>query len=106
VDIRHRAPPVCAVLAAAVPPGELWLLGGPEVGHCRLRVTGEAVDGSTFAAVPEQVSASVELPADCELPPEIPVRLVKAPPGRGKPDALLLDEKELAWAQSLLLAQP
>lgn len=105
VDVRVRTPIAAGLLASMLPAGETWVLGPPDVGHCRVRHVGAQLDGATLLDTPEIAVADAPpmLPAD--LPKRIPVRVV-ARADAAAVDAVLLDDTELAWLRSLLMGRP
>ncbi len=108
VDIRHAVPLSSSLVAALVPKGEQWLLGGPEVGHWRIRVLGRAGDAAEMIQAPTGPDAAALSPVLPESPhhTEIELRLVPRRPLPGHPDGLLVDDHELGWTQDLLMGKP
>lgn len=110
VDIRHHPPPAAALIAALVPAGEAWLLGGPDAGHWRLENRGPAVDGMTLLAAPETPTAPAPVvTTDAAPPAAVPLTLRLIPDEAaaiGAADAVLLEDEELAWTRRFLIARP
>ena len=50
IDVRYRAPLEELLLAAMIPAGETWVLGGPDVGHWQLTGTGQEIEGARLLA--------------------------------------------------------
>ncbi len=106
VDVRHRPPLAESLVAGMIPEDEIWVLGGPDVGHWRLTVTGEQIDGADLLAPPAVPLAEAPATADVAMPSGLPVRLVARPGRSGPTDAVLLDESELGWLQRFLMTRP
>jgi hypothetical protein len=108
VDIRYQPPLSSTLVAALVPADQRWLLGGPEVGHWRVDVVGEAIDGATLLAVPPVAEMPLMVTAEAAGPlaAVLPVRLAPRQPAPGYPDAVLLDDSELGWLQTFLIGKP
>jgi len=105
IDVRHRSPFPFGMLASMIPGEEIWVLGPPDVGHWRLDVFGEAIDGGLLLEPPATEVLDVA-PADpASLPEPLPVRLVKQP-GHHPVDAVLLDDDELQWLRHFLIGRP
>jgi hypothetical protein len=106
VDLRSRPPAAAALLAAMVPEGERWVLSGGDLGHGRLELAGEEIDGAELLSAPAPPSAELPAASEARLPQPLAVRLVAGPGRRGPADAVLLDDQELAWLQSYLATRP
>lgn len=107
VDVRLRFPFAQSLLSGMVPAGEVWVLGGRDVGHGRLQLSGEAIDGSLLLRT---AAAPAPAPPPDERRPTRPdplaVSLVPNPDGMGRTDALLLDDAELGWLRPFLMTRP
>jgi hypothetical protein len=116
VDIRYRTPvpePLLARLLAAGPPAagdprEVFLLAGPDVGPGWIAPGGDWVPGSTLVVAPAVPVIPAPAAGEACLPAPVPVRLVRAPaPALQRlPDAVLVDEQELGWLRTYLMALP
>lgn len=105
VDVNFQAPLSDALLGSMVPAQETWVLGAPELGHWRLLLQGNEVDGSTLLDAP--TLEMMELP-DGEapkLPEAIPVRIIQRR-DNGRIDAVLLDDQELDWVRLFMANRP
>jgi hypothetical protein len=104
LDIRYRLPLANSLVSALVPDGEAWFLGGPDIGHFRLDISGELRDGGSFLSVPRPAQeAPAPPPSNTDpLPPPLLVRLVPRTPLPGIPEAVLVDDTELGWTRSFL----
>lgn len=105
VDVRVQPPLAANLLVAMLPSEETWVLGPPELGHCRLRATGSPVDAAAIIDVPDITVNDVLPAAQVALPGRIPVALV-AKAGTYRVDAVLIDDTELGWLRSFLAARP
>ena len=108
IDIRYAAPLSSSLVAAMVPASEQWLLGGPEVGHWRIQKIGQPVDAAEMVTLPPAPDAAFLTPA---LPEgnhhaAIELCLTRRAPLPGYPDAVLLDDAELAWLRDYLVGKP
>jgi len=107
VDVRHRLPLLTeGWVADLVPQEQIWVLGGPDIGHWRLRLLGDEVDGSDFLEYPSLPVAAVVPNADGREPARIPIKLITRRESRARVDGLLVDESELNWLRPLLMARP
>ncbi|HLX10922.1 MAG TPA: hypothetical protein VKY89_23940 [Thermoanaerobaculia bacterium] len=106
IDVRYRPPLAESLLSGMIPEGEIWALGGPDLGHCRIRRAGEEVDGEELLTY--EAAAPVQLPATgaARLPAPFAVRLVPRAAASGQIDGVLLDESELAWVRPFLAGRP
>lgn len=105
IDIGRRAPLPTPFLNALVPPGETWVLGAPDLGHTRLRLTGEPVPAAGLVTAPRLVPRELGPAAPARLPPP-PIRILASRRGPTQVDALLLDDQELHWLQRYLQGRP
>jgi hypothetical protein len=106
IDVRHRAPMREAQLAAMIPEGETWVLGPPDVGHWRLRLVGQEIDGATLLQAPALPALTPPLGDSAALPAPVPVQLVARPGGTGRVDAVLVDNDDLARLRAYLPGRP
>jgi hypothetical protein len=125
VDIRYRTPvpePLLARLLAAEPRAapnvhdvhdahdarETCLLAGPDIGPGRIALAGDWVPGSTLVVTPALAVTPAPAEGEAVLPAPVPVRLVRAPAPtlQRLPDAVLVDEHELGWLRTYLMALP
>ena len=106
VDIRHRPPLSASLIAGMIPEDEIWVLGGADVGHWRLTLTGEEIAGTRLLDRPTVELVDAPLSGAAHLPTRLPVRLVARADRPGPTDALLLDESELGWLQHFLMTRP
>lgn len=105
IDVRSRSPFPLGVLGPMIPARERWVLGPPDVGHCKLIVEGEEIDGATLLDSPSTVVMSVAPAPAASLPRPVPVSLVPHMTRRGV-DAVLLDNAQLGWLTSFLVGRP
>lgn len=111
VDIRHALPLAGPLLAELVPVGEYWLLGGPDSGHWRIRHISPASDAANLIclpgppAMPDAPGSAPAHYASAHTTP-VPLRLLVRAPLAGHPDAVLLDDTELAWLREYLIGKP
>ncbi len=105
-DVRFALPLAASLAATLVPQGEKWLLGGPEVGHWRIKTTGDPMDAGELIQLPEPSPASApDLPET--LPKaDLPLHLIPRTPAPGFPDAVLLDDRELPWLRDCFIGKP
>ncbi len=108
VDVRYQVPLASALVAALVPRGARWLLGGPEVGYWRVESAGAAVDGLALLDVPVIADRAAVMPPipDSTLPARLTLTLVPRRSMATVPDAILLDDAELHWSRTFLLGKP
>lgn len=107
VDVRHRLPLLTeGWVADLIPQDQIWVLGGPDIGHWRLRLLGDEVDGSDFLEGPSLPVAAVVPNSDGQEPARVPVKLIARRESRARIDGVLVDERELNWLRSLLMARP
>ncbi len=106
VDVCYRPPLAAALWGGLIPEDEIWVLGGADTGHERLRLLGAGSDGANFLTAPELPAAPVAIHAETRLPEPIPVRLVANRGGSAKIDAVLLDDTELGWLRPFLAGRP
>jgi hypothetical protein len=126
IDVRYRAPvpePLLARLlpahahgahgaghaggAGAAERAEIWLLAGPDIGPGRVTLLGDWVPGSALMVAPALPVTPAPGAGEARLPAPVPVKLVRTSDhaARGLPDAVLVDEQELAWLRTALMAQ-
>jgi len=101
-----------SLVGGLIPEGEIWALGGPDVGHWRLTRQGEEVDAANFLVPPElpqlpqlegrRGASRVHL----ETIPRQPTRLVPRRGSAARVDAVLLDPTELGWLMRFLRGRP
>jgi len=104
VDIHYRPPLSESLLGTMIPTDETWLLGAPDIGHWRLKLQGEAVDGFSLLEAPTLPPTDQPTSTETRLPAPLPVQLITDRFGRI--DAVLLDDTELGWLQTFLATQP
>jgi hypothetical protein len=107
VDVRHRLPLMTeAWVADLLPRDQIWMLGGPDIGHWRLRLLSDEVDGSDFLEGPSLPVDSITADSNSQWPGRVPVKLIAQRSGHARVDGVLVDEVELNWLRSLLMARP
>ncbi len=87
---------------------ETFLLAGPDIGPGWIAPGGDWVPGSTLVVAPAVPVIPAPAAGEACLPAPVPVRLVRAPaPALQRlPDAVLVDEQELGWLRTYLMALP
>lgn len=127
VDVRYRSPvpePLLARLLSSPDspdmdvmevsdggddgaPG-IWLLAGPDIGPGRVALLGDWVPGGALVVTPAVPVTPAPAPGEARLPAPVPVKIVRASghAGLGLPDAVLVDEQELDWLRTFLMARP
>ncbi|CAK0750160.1 conserved hypothetical protein [Gammaproteobacteria bacterium] len=108
VDLRYRTSLTVSLFASLVPAGEQWLLGGPELGHWRLRPAGIPLAGADLLTLPppSETIRPQQIPGgNIPFPFPISVGLVDRPTASSRPDAILLDDTELEWLRAYLADQ-
>jgi hypothetical protein len=88
-----------------LPRGEACVLGAADVGHARIEIAGELVDGASLVLPPAPPPSPMVFPGTNELPSPISVSLVPAR-AKGRVSAVLLDDMELGWARAWLVRLP
>ncbi|AOY78730.1 hypothetical protein BJP36_01315 [Moorena producens JHB] len=106
VDVRHRLPLTPSLIEPMIPEDEIWVLGTADLGHWRLRTIGNQIDGGLLLDAPQLPKAEAPSLVSNRLPKPIAVQLVPRPTPSQKVDAVLLDDTELSWVRSLLMARP
>jgi len=106
VDIHYRPPLAESLLGAMIPTEETWLLGAPDIGHWRLTLQGEAVDGFTLLEAPTLPMTDMPTISKAGLPSPLPVQIISDTGVHNRIDAVLLDDTELRWLQTFLASQP
>lgn len=106
IDIRCRAPLAETLFARMIPANEVWVLGTPDVGHSRLRVSETDIDGSALVAAPTMANVAAPAAGAVKMPAPLPVRLEPRPGGSSRVDAVLIDDAELAWLRDFLIGRP
>ena len=106
VDIHYRLPLAENLLGAMIPTDETWLLGAPDIGHWRLKLQGDAVDGFTLLEAPTLPMTEMPTISKAQLPSPLPVQIISDTGASRRIDAVLLDDTELRWLQTFLASQP
>ena len=106
VDVRHRLPLPSLLVQQMIPAGETWVLGPPDVGYWCLQADGDEIEGALLLEAPPMEMIPLPPQTDCRAIAPIPVQLVSRPGLRRPVDAVLLDDRELAWLRSWLMGRP
>lgn len=106
IDVRYRPPLAESLLSTMIPENEVWALGAPDVGHWRIRLVGEEVNGDELLTWPAAEPAELPPTGEVRMPEPLAVRLVPRPATSGHVDGVLLDESELEWVRPFLAGRP
>jgi hypothetical protein len=106
VDVRHRLPLDPGFVTQLMPANEVWVLGSPDMGYWRMRVTDSETDGALLLNLPAIPTPVPQIHSPAELPSPISVQLAPQPDISQQVDAVLLDDAELSWIRAFLLGQP
>jgi hypothetical protein len=105
VDVRFRTLVNPDWLTESIGDKELWMIGPPDVGRWRVEATGRETDGGALLDLQDAPLIEVPPAPEAALPTRLPVMLADTP-ASGPVDAVLLDDRQLAWAAKFFLARP